>query len=312
VTSSPPNALLDPSGDDALHGGAHSGIDETTVPSRVGIVMRRFVRKPLAMFGLVMVCALVFLAFVGPYFTHWKYTDHDFLSFLVAPNSSHWFGTDQTGVDIYAATMRGAQKSIIIGLFVALLATGAAAVIGATAGYFGGWVDKILVWAINLLLVVPSFLIIAVLSPHFRGNEILFIVLLGAFIWQITALIVRGQTLSLREREYVLAARYMGVPAWRIIFRHILPNLSSLLIIDATVNVSTAIIVEASLSFFGFGVQPPDVSLGTLISDAQNAAAQYPWLFLFPAGFLVLFVLAVNLVGDGLRDALDPTSGQAQ
>jgi peptide/nickel transport system permease protein len=312
VTSSPPNALLNPSGDDAIKGGAESALDETKVPSRAGIVFRRFLRKRLAMFGLVLVVGLVFLAFVGPYFTHWQYTDHDFESFLVAPNSNHWFGTDQTGVDIYAATLRGAQKSIIIGLFVALLATGAAAVVGACAGYFGGWTDKILVWVINLLLVVPSFLIIAVLSPHFRGNEILFIVLLGAFIWQITSLIVRGQTLSLREREYVLAAKYMGVPSWRIIFRHILPNLSSLLIIDATVNVSTAIIVEASLSFFGFGVQPPDVSLGTLISDAQNAAAQYPWLFLFPAGFLVLFVLAVNLVGDGLRDALDPSSGQAQ
>jgi peptide/nickel transport system permease protein len=312
VTSGPPSALLNPSGDDAIHVGPGPVLDETQVPSRAGIVWRRFLKKRLGLFGLVVLILLVLLAFVGPYFTHWKYTDHDFNAFLVAPNRTHWFGTDQTGVDLYAATLRGAQKSIIIGLFVALLATAAAAVVGAAAGYFGGWIDKVLVWVINLLLVVPSFLIIAVLSPHFRGSEILFIVLLGAFIWQITALIVRGQTLALRDREYVLAAKYMGVPAWRIIFRHILPNLSSLLIIDATVNVSTAIITEASLSFFGFGVQPPDVSLGTLISDAQNAAAEYPWLFLFPAGFLVLFVLAVNLVGDSLRDALDPTSGQSQ
>ncbi len=167
-------------------------------------------------------------------------------------------------------------------------------------------------WIVDLLLVVPSFLILAIMSGYFGGNWILFVVLLAAFIWQITARIVRGQTLALKEREYVMAARYMGVPQWKIIVSHILPNLSSLLIIDATINVSTAIILEASLSFFGFGVQPPDISLGTLLNDGQNAAFTYPWLFLFPAIFLILLVLAVNLVGDALRDALDPSAGKAQ
>jgi peptide/nickel transport system permease protein len=132
------------------------------------------------------------------------------------------------------------------------------------------------------------------------------------FIWQITARIVRGQTQSLKEREYVLAAKYMGVSGPRIIGRHILPNLASLLIIDATVNVSAAILLEAGLSFFGFGIQPPQVSLGTLLSDNQNAAFTSPWLFYAPAGFLILLVLAVNLVGDGLRDAIDPSSGKSQ
>ncbi len=172
--------------------------------------------------------------------------------------------------------MRGAQKSILIGLFVALLATGIAAIVGAAAGYFGGWTDRVLMWIVDLMLVVPSFLIIAIMSSHFAGNWVLFVVLLGAFIWQITARIVRGQTLALKNREYVLAARYMGVSRWKIIMSHILPNLSSLLIIDATINVSTAIITEAGLSFFGFGVQPPDVSLGTLLSDGQNAAFTLP------------------------------------
>jgi peptide/nickel transport system permease protein len=204
--------------------------------------------------------------------------------------------------------MRGAQKSIVIGLLVALMATGIAAIVGSFAGYFGRWVDRTLMWVVDLLLIVPSFLIIAILSPQFHSFW-LFVALLGMFIWQITARIVRGQTLSLREREYVLAAKYMGVSGARIIFRHVLPNLASLLIIDATVNVSVAVLTETGLSFFGFGVQPPDVSLGTLIADAQNSATTFPWLFLFPAGFLVLFVLAVNLIGNGLRDALDPTSG---
>jgi peptide/nickel transport system permease protein len=122
----------------------------------------------------------------------------------------------------------------------------------------------------------------------------------------ITARIVRGLTLSLKEREFVHAARFMGVPGWLIIFRHILPNMASLLIIDATVNVSSLILAEVGLSFFGFGVQPPDVSLGTLIGDYSGAALTFPWQFYFPAGFLVVLVLSINLIGDGLRDALDP------
>jgi peptide/nickel transport system permease protein len=300
---------------DSVSSADHEGtavLDETKVPSRLGLVWRRFIRQKQGIFGLVVVVLLVFMAFVGIHFTHWNFNDHDFEHFEAGPSGSHWFGTDQTGADLYAETMKGAQLSIMIGLLVALLATGAAAIVGAAAGYFGGWTDRVAVWFINLLLVVPSFLIIAILSSQFGTDWLLFVVLLGAFIWQITALIVRGQTLSLKEREYVMAARYMGVPGWKIIFRHVLPNLSSLLIIDATVNVSTAIITESGLSYFGFGVQPPNVSLGTLIADGQNAAFTEPWLFLFPAGFLVLLTLAVNLIGDALRDALDPSAGKAQ
>jgi peptide/nickel transport system permease protein len=311
MTSSTESLL--PSGHSPEGESEHGAVlDETAIASRGKLVIRRFFRQKQGVLGLVVLILLILLAFVGPHFTKWSYTDHDFENFLTGPSGTHWFGTDQTGLDLYAATMRGAQKSILIGLLVALFATGIAAVVGAAAGYFGGWTDRVLMWIVDLLLVVPAFLIIAIVSTHFAGNFFLFVVLLGAFLWQITSRIVRGQTLALKEREYVLAARYMGVRQWKIIFSHILPNLSSLLIIDATINVSTAIVTEAGLSFFGFGVQPPDVSLGTLLSDGQNAAFTYPWLFLFPAGYLVLLVLAVNLVGDGLRDALDPSAGKAQ
>ncbi|HEY8300730.1 MAG TPA: ABC transporter permease [Jatrophihabitans sp.] len=310
--TSPTEALL-PSGH-APEGEAKPGaaIDDTAVTGRGRLVLKRFAQQKRGLFGLLLVVLLILLAFVGPHFSKWSYTDHDFENFLTAPSKLHWFGTDQTGLDLFAATMRGAQKSILIGLLVAVFATGLAAIVGSAAGYFGGWTDRILMWIVDLLLVVPSFLIIAIMSGSFAGNWILFVALLAAFIWQITARIVRGQTLALKEREYVMAARYMGVPQWKIILNHILPNLSSLLIIDATINVSTAIILEASLSFFGFGVQPPDISLGTLLNDGQNAAFTYPWLFLFPAVFLILLVLAVNLVGDALRDALDPSAGKAQ
>jgi peptide/nickel transport system permease protein len=288
-------------------------LDETRVPSRWGVVLSRLLERRLAVFGLVMIVVLFLLAFLGPFLTRWSYTDHDYNAFLQGPSGSHWFGTTQTGADVYALTLRGMQKSLIIGLLVAMFSTGLAALVGSFAGYFGGWVDRVLMWFVDLLLVLPSFLIVAILSPTFRGKTwLVFVVLLAAFLWMVTARIVRGMTISLREREYVLAARYMGVPAPVIIFRHILPNISSLLIIDATINVSAAIISETGLSYFGFGVQPPDVSLGTLIADGTNSAVTYPWLFMFAAGLLVLIVLSVNLVGDGLRDALDPTSGTSR
>ena len=285
-------------------------LDETRIASRWGIVLRRFRRRRLAMFGLVVLVLLFLLAFVGPYLGQWSYTDHDFNAFLQGPSVDHWFGTTQTGGDVYALTLRGMQKSLIIGLLVALFSTGMAALVGSFAGYMGGWIDRSLMWFVDLLLVLPSFLIIAILSPTFRGKTwLVFVILLAAFLWMVTARIVRGMTISLREREYVLAARYMGVPTHKIIFRHIIPNISSLLIVDATINVSAAVISETGLSYFGFGVQPPDVSLGTLIADGTQSATTYPWLFGVAAGLLVAIVLSVNLVGDGLRDALDPTSG---
>jgi len=292
--------------------GSRAPMDETKVQGRISLILRSFLHKKLAVAGLVTMVLLFALAFLGPYLTHWQYTDHDFDAFRTGPSANHWFGTTQTGGDVYELTLRGMQKSLIIGLLVALISTGLSAVVGAFAGYVGGWIDRALMWVVDLLLVLPSFLIIAILSPTFRGKTwLVFVVLLSAFLWMVTARIVRGMTISLRDREYVMAARYMGVSTPRIIFRHIIPNISSLLIIDATINVSAAIISETGLSYFGFGVQPPDVSLGTLIADGTTEATTYPWLFWFAAGLLVLIVLAVNLVGDGLRDALDPTSGSS-
>ncbi|HEY2705486.1 MAG TPA: ABC transporter permease [Candidatus Dormibacteraeota bacterium] len=273
------------------------------------LVLRRFLRRRLAVGGLVVLVLLFALAFLGPYISRWDYRSHDFDAFLQPPSWSHWFGTSQIGEDVYAQTLRGLQKSLIIGLLTALFSTGIAAVVGACAGYFGGWADRVLMWFVDLLLVLPGFLIIAILSPTFRGRTwLLFVLLLAGFSWMITARVVRGLSLSLREREFVQAARFMGVPPAVIIARHLLPNMSSLLIIDATINVGGAILAETGLSYFGFGVQPPDVSLGTLIADGTHSALTFPWLFLFAGGLLILTVLAVSVVGDGLRDAFDPNA----
>lgn len=282
---------------------------DTEAVSRGRLILRRFLRRRLAMVGLAMLVALFLLAFFGPYLGQWAYDEKDFEAFLSPPSGDHWFGTNQVGADLYAQTLRGMQKSLIIGLLAAVFATGLAAVVGATAGYFGGWFDRALMWGVDLLLVLPAFLIQALVSPIFRDRSwLLFVVLLAMFQWMVTARIVRGMTLSLKEREYVQAARFTGVSSYKIIFRHILPNMSSLLIIDGTLNVALAIIGEAGLSFFGFGIQTPEVSLGTLIAEGSVAFLTDSWLFLFPAGMLVAIVLSVNLIGDGLRDALDPYS----
>jgi glutathione transport system permease protein len=280
--------------------------------SRGRLVLRRFLRKKLAVGGVVVILLMYAFAFLAPLFSPWTYASQDPLAYLSPPTPRHWFGTTQIGGDVFVQTMHGLQKSLSIGLMAALVATGLAAVVGAAAGYFGGWADRGLMWLVDLLLVLPSFLVLAIMSQWLRQQGwLMFMLMLAAFMWMITARIVRGLTLSLKEREFVRAARYAGESPWRIIGRHILPNMASLLIVDATVNVGTAVLAETGLSYFGFGVQPPDVSLGTLIRDGAPFALTSPWLFL-PAGLLlILGVLALSFAGDGLRDALDPNGGRS-
>lgn len=289
---------------------AKSGIDAHEFASRRTLVWRRFLRNKPAVVSL----ALLLLFFVGCYalppFLPYSYTDLDYYSLQQPPSADHWFGTNAIGQDLLALTLRGMQKSMLIGVCVAVISTILAATVGAIAGYFGGWRDRRLMWLVDLLLVVPSFIVIAIVTPRLGSADRVFwlILLFSVFGWMISSRIVRGMTMSLRDREFVVAARYMGVSNWRIIVRHILPNVASLLIIDTTLNVGTAIIGETGLSFLGFGIQPPDVSLGTLIADGSNSATVFPWVFLFPAGVLVLIVLCTNLIGDGIRDALDPSA----
>ena len=280
---------------------------ETLRLTRGQLVRRRFMRNKLAVFGLCNLIFMFLLAFLGPYLSKHKWDELDFMYLLQPPSREHWFGTTQIGGDVFALTMRGLQKSLIIGLLVAFFSTGIAAIVGAFAGYLGGKIDKAMMWVVDLLLVLPAFLLIAVMSPLYRGKTwLIFVVLLAAFGWMITSRIVRGMAMSLRERDFIRAARYMGVPTRTIVFRHLIPNVASILIIAATLDVGGTILSETGLSYLGFGIQPPDVSLGSLIADGTNSALTYPWLFCFAGGALVLTVLSVSFIGDGLRDAFDP------
>lgn len=295
--------------------------------SRSQLIWRRFFRNKTAVVGLILFGIICFVAIFGTWIAKWSYKELDQTAFLKGPTAEHWFGTNQSGSDLYALTIRGLRKSLIIGLVAAVFTTGISAVIGSFAAYFGKWVDQVVLRVINLLLVIPSLLIIAVVMRGSRdsSNPVirwvlslpdmwLLIVMLTAFSWMLTARVVRSITQSIRDRDYVRAAKFMGVPGPTIVFRHIIPNLASLLVVDATLNVGFVILGETGLSFLGFGIRPPDSSLGTLISDGQSKATTFPWTFLFPSLFLVLIILAVNMIGDGLRDAFDPTSqsgGQA-
>jgi len=289
---------------------AKAGVDVEGFSSRRTLVFRRFLRSKSAVVSLVLLVLLFIGCYALPPLLPWSYTDLDYTALQQPPTTDHWFGTNALGQDLLAQILRGMQKSMLIGVCVAFISTIIAATVGSIAGYFGGWRDRSLMWLVDLLLVVPSFILIAIVTPRLSQSDrvLWLIVLLSVFSWMISSRIVRGMTMSLRVREFVVAARYMGVSNWRIIVRHILPNVASILIIDTALNVGIAILAETGLSFLGFGIQPPDVSLGTLIADGTKSATTFPWVFLFPAGVLVLIVLCSNLIGDGLRDAIDPGS----
>ena len=288
--------------------------DEEVVTSRLTrsqLVLRRFWRPLSAKVGAAGLVFVLLLALLGPLIARWSHDEVDTTSFLTGPSSEHWFGTTQGGRDVFAMTLRGLRQSLIIGFAVATIQVFLSAVIGAVAAYFGRAVDRTILWIIDLLLVIPSFLLIAVISQQFagsRGSLTMFIVLLAGFGWMLSARVVRAMTKSVVSLDYVNAAKFMSVPSWVIIFKHVIPNISSYLIVDFTLGVVRAIMAETILSFFGFGVQPPDTSLGTLLAEGAPRATTSGWIFLAPATVLVVILLSVNFLGDSLRDALDPSS----
>ena len=277
--------------------------------SRAGLIWRRLRAKPRFWVGASALVLMALWAFVGPLFTGWNLSYEDVNYFNYPPTVIHWFGTDVLGHDLYSQVMSGLQKSIIIGFVAGPMSTLIAAIVGSIAGYIGGGLDSVMGWFINMMLTLPTFFILVLLYPFTQGNWGIMTIFIAITDWMIMAQVIRSQTKSLRDREFVKAARYMGFSPWSVVTRHIIPNLASLLIVDAALGVGGAILTESTLSFFGFGVQLPAVSLGNLLEAGEDAATTRTWLFAYPAGVLVALLLAVALVGDALRDAVDPTSG---
>ncbi|WP_172381354.1 ABC transporter permease [Streptomyces sp. MNP-20] len=272
------------------------------------LYLRRFLRNRLAVAGVVIFALLVLFSAFGDLFTSYAHTDADFTALTQPPSDLHWFGTNQGGNDIYACAVHGLRRSLVIAVSVSVLTIAVAAVIGSSAAYFGGRVERLTLGTIHFLLIVPSFLILALVSHRLAGDWRVLIVVLTVFGWMSTARVIWSVSTSLRERDYVTAAEFMGVSPLRIILRHIIPNLGSLLIVNLTLGVVSTVLSETALSFLGFGVQTPDVSLGTMLADGAATLTSAPWLFAFPAGLVVLLTVSMTFIGDGLRDALDPTS----
>ncbi len=289
--------------------------------SQGALVRRRFLRHRAAMVALAVLLFVILLAYtsigVGPVPGWWDKNFNDLypqvnggaptVTFWPPSIGEHPFGQDTIGKDYFALVMRGTQISLFIAFAVGLLGTVIGTVIGAAAGYLRGLVEAFLMRTTDLFIIIPLLVLAAVLGQMASGAGVLGLALvLGLVVWTGLARLVRAEVLSLREREFVAAARAIGTPAPRIIVRHILPNTLGTIIVNATLLVSAAILLETGLSFLGFGVQPPDTSLGLLISQYQNALTTRPWLFWWPGVFILIIALTVNFIGDGLRDAFDP------
>ena len=293
-----------------------SGFDTVKTRTQGQVILGRFVRHRAAMIGLVLFVLLALFAFLGEYF--WKYDASQLnLGRYQEPNADHPFGTGQIGDDVFAKVIRGTEFSLRIALIVAFLNTTIGVVLGAMAGYYRGWVDSLLSRLTDLVLILPPLVIVAVLSRSSysteeisrgggQSNWLVVAIFLGLTNWMTISRTIRGMVLSLREKEFVEAAKALGGGPMRIVFRHILPNTIDVIIVNATIAIAQAVLLEAALSFVELGVKYPDTSLGLLINENQNELVVHPWLFYFPFLFIVLISLSVNFIGDGLRDAFDP------
>ena len=277
---------------------------------KITLYTRRFFRRPSAVVGLVLLVFLILLALFGSKISKWGYDEPDFTALATPPSAEHWLGTTPGGSDMYAMVVRGLGRSLSIGIVSSISITIIAALVGTAISYFEGWFEQVGMWVLDMLLIVPSFLLIAlIVSSATGGNDWLWLAFgMTSFGWIGYARTLRTLTLSLREREYVRAAKFEGVSSFRIIVRHLVPNLGSVLIINTVLGVIGAINGETALSFLGLGIKAPDTSLGTLLNVGQSSVMTSPWVLLVPSAVLVVLTFSVQLIGDGLRDAIDPYS----
>jgi ABC-type dipeptide/oligopeptide/nickel transport system permease subunit len=268
----------------------------------------RFRRHRLAVIAVVLLALLTASFVVGPWLSPYAFSDQDFTALNQGPSWRHPFGTDPIGRDLMVRTFIGGRYSLRIALLIAVLTTTIGTVIGAISGYFGGVVGAVVDQVINLFLIVPALIILIVLAARYGSGPNAIAVVIALLAWPLIARVVRGSFLQFREQEFVLAARAAGASTARIMFRHILLNVFGPIIVNATLLIGTAIILESTLGFLGLGVRPPVPTLGNLIAEAKGSLQTKPSAVLIPGGFIVTITLCANFIGDGLRDALDPTS----
>ncbi|MBQ1082417.1 MULTISPECIES: ABC transporter permease [unclassified Nocardiopsis] len=281
-----------------------SSADQTQLQT----ILIRFTRHRPAMISLVLLGLIALFAFVGPFFWTWDHTVYREIPSNQPPSGIHPLGTSAAGHDVLGQLMRGAQQTLKVAFTVSLLSTAVGSVWGATAGYYGGRVDAFMMRVVDIFLIVPLLVAAAAIAGNSGAGTSwsAIALIISIFSWATIARVVRGVVLSLREQEFVEAARASGASAPWIILRHLLPNAAGPIIVAATLLVAVAILAEAGMSFLGLGIQLPDISLGQMIGSARTAVSTRPWLFYPPGVLLVLICLTINFIGDGLRDALDP------
>ena len=298
--------------------------DLSTPPLTLGrLAWLRFRRHKMAVVGMIILILLVVFSLGGAF----AYTE-DYANFndtsqrLLPPSAEHPFGTDSIGRDILARTIYGGQISLFIGLVAVLIETILGIIVGALAGYYGGWIDSLLMRITEALLNIPTIFLLLVMAKFFggrippihfagrtfSGSVIVIVAIIGITSWMYLARIVRAEFLSLKEREFILAAKATGTSNFQIIFYHILPNTLAPIIVSSTLSVANAILAEAYISFLGMGVQEPTATWGNMLEKSAKYMDSAPWLWFFPGMLILLTTLGINFVGDGLRDALDPRS----
>ncbi|MCU1392145.1 MAG: ABC-type dipeptide/oligopeptide/nickel transport system, permease component [Ilumatobacteraceae bacterium] len=280
---------------------------EPKARSQFQLVVRRFLRHKAAVVSLVLFVILLVLCFGAKWLAPFPQNKQDLLAPVTGPSRHHLFGVDQLGRDYFTEVLFAGQVSLKIGIAVGLLSTIVGFAAGSIAGYFGKAIDNLLMRFTDLFLVIPAIAVLAVALKYFGYTDVTIILVLAGLAWMGVARVVRSQVLSLREKEFVEAARASGASSWRIITRHILPNMLGPIMVNATLGIAGAIVTEATLSFLGFGVQPPKTSWGKMLSDAEGqVGGKSAFLLYFPGLMLLIVVLCVNFLGDGLRDAFDP------
>lgn len=278
----------------------------------------RFRKHRMALIGGVTTLIMVLLVVVAPFISQ-DPMDQDLLNRFKPPSAAHWMGTDDLGRDMFARVLYGGRISLSVGLLAMGVSIGLGSIIGLASGYYGGWIDAVLMRITEIFMSIPSLFILIALGMFLRTLDLPFLkpgsflpisLVIGALSWMGTARLVRASTLELREREFIQASRALGSSDARVLFLGILPNIASPIIVSATLGLAGAIISESGLSYLGFGVQLPTPTWGNMLSNTQSQMTTAPWTAIFPGLMIFIIVIAINYLGDGLRDALDPRHNQ--
>ncbi|MEH7277027.1 oligopeptide ABC transporter permease [Neobacillus vireti] len=271
------------------------------------LIWKRFMKHRLAVAGTIVILLVIFMAIFAPLLAP-KDPYQVFEEFSAPPSSEHWLGTDQVGRDIFSRLIYASRVSILVGIGAVLIYTTIGTILGAISGYFGGWIDIVIMRLTDIFMSFPSLMLILVVVSIMGPNLWNIIWILGLLTWPSAARLVRGSVLSLKTVDFVKSGIVLGLSTPRILFQHILPNVIAPILVHSTFGIAAAIIIEASLSFLGMGVQPPTASWGNMLTDAQSLTVltDQPWLWVPPGVLIIIVVLAINFIGDGLRDALDP------